>query len=121
MGISPDQERNYIEIEVRKFLRHLTGHRAVDLGLAPSSDPKRLRLHPRPSTVLGGLLLIAVGVLVRIFVLGAPLYPPSRWPDGTTAQCRDRSFSKSAHHSGTCSFHDGVAYWRYESTPTTER
>lgn len=28
-----------------------------------------------------------------------------------TAQCRDGSYSYSAHHSGTCSWHDGVGAW----------
>ena len=34
-----------------------------------------------------------------------------RVPEGATAQCRDRSYSFSLHHRGTCSRHGGVAQW----------
>jgi hypothetical protein len=30
---------------------------------------------------------------------------------GSSAQCRDGSYSHSRHHSGTCSGHGGVAQW----------
>jgi hypothetical protein len=30
---------------------------------------------------------------------------------GATAQCRDGTYSFSQHHSGTCSYHGGVAAW----------
>jgi hypothetical protein len=32
-------------------------------------------------------------------------------PPGATAQCRDGTYSYSAHRSGTCSHHGGVAVW----------
>jgi hypothetical protein len=32
-------------------------------------------------------------------------------PPGATARCRDGTYSFSAHHSGTCSHHGGVARW----------
>jgi hypothetical protein len=32
-------------------------------------------------------------------------------PQGATARCRDGDYSFSAHHSGTCSSHKGVAEW----------
>jgi hypothetical protein len=32
-------------------------------------------------------------------------------PPGASAQCRDGSYSFSAHHRGTCSHHGGVARW----------
>jgi hypothetical protein len=32
-------------------------------------------------------------------------------PAGASAQCRDGSYSFSAHHRGTCSHHGGVAAW----------
>ncbi|HEV7134123.1 MAG TPA: DUF3761 domain-containing protein [Gaiellaceae bacterium] len=32
-------------------------------------------------------------------------------PPGATAQCRDGSYSYSQTHSGTCSYHGGVAVW----------
>jgi hypothetical protein len=37
--------------------------------------------------------------------------PKPAAPDGATAQCRDGSYSFSAHRSGTCSHHGGVAKW----------
>jgi hypothetical protein len=32
-------------------------------------------------------------------------------PSGSTARCKDRTWSKSQNRSGTCSSHKGVAYW----------
>lgn len=32
-------------------------------------------------------------------------------PAGATAQCKDGTYSHSAHHSGSCSRHGGVAKW----------
>lgn len=32
-------------------------------------------------------------------------------PAGATAQCADGTYSFSQHHSGTCSYHGGVAQW----------
>ena len=32
-------------------------------------------------------------------------------PNGATAKCRDNTYSHSAHRSGTCSRHGGVAQW----------
>jgi hypothetical protein len=32
-------------------------------------------------------------------------------PTGATAKCKDGTYSKSTHHSGTCSHHGGVAEW----------
>jgi hypothetical protein len=32
-------------------------------------------------------------------------------PTGATAKCKDGTYSKSQHHSGTCSGHGGVAEW----------
>ena len=32
-------------------------------------------------------------------------------PTGATAKCKDGTYSKSQHHSGTCSNHGGVAEW----------
>lgn len=37
--------------------------------------------------------------------------PTSDHPSGATAKCRDGTFSFSAHRSGTCSHHQGVAVW----------
>ncbi|GAA3196774.1 DUF3761 domain-containing protein [Streptomyces ramulosus] len=35
----------------------------------------------------------------------------SRHPAGAIAQCKDGSYSYSAHFRGTCSGHGGVRYW----------
>jgi hypothetical protein len=32
-------------------------------------------------------------------------------PTGATAKCKDGTYSKSQHHTGTCSHHGGVAEW----------
>jgi hypothetical protein len=32
-------------------------------------------------------------------------------PAGSTAKCKDGTYSKSQHHAGTCSHHGGVAEW----------
>lgn len=32
-------------------------------------------------------------------------------PEGATARCKDGSYSRSTHRSGTCSYHGGVAEW----------
>jgi hypothetical protein len=32
-------------------------------------------------------------------------------PTGATAKCKDGTYSKSTHHSGTCSKHGGVDQW----------
>jgi hypothetical protein len=47
---------------------------------------------------------------------GQEVHSPSRSksgkaPQGASAQCRDGSYSFSAHRSGTCSRHGGVAAW----------
>ena len=42
----------------------------------------------------------------------APTAAPSNTdPTGATAKCKDGTYSKSKHHSGTCSSHGGVAEW----------
>ena len=38
-------------------------------------------------------------------------------PAGATAKCKDGSYSKSKHHSGTCSSHGGVAQWLTAQSP----
>ncbi len=45
-----------------------------------------------------------------------PLVAAAGPPAGATAQCRDGTYSFSQHHSGTCSYHGGVATWLDEST-----
>ena len=52
------------------------------------------------------VLLLAVGAAFA-FAGAAPSAPPP----GATALCRDGTYSFSKHHSGTCSYHGGVAKW----------
>jgi len=65
-------------------------------------------------SLLGGLLAT---VFVGVAVAAAPV--------GATAQCRDGTYSFSQHHSGSCSYHGGVAAWldssalAVSSVPTT--
>ena len=44
---------------------------------------------------------------------------PSNAPAGATALCRDGSYSYSQHHSGTCSYHGGVAQWLVGTSPSS--
>jgi Protein of unknown function (DUF3761) len=41
----------------------------------------------------------------------APTVADAAAPAGSTAKCKDGTYSKSQHHSGTCSHHGGVAEW----------
>jgi hypothetical protein len=41
----------------------------------------------------------------------APTISDAAAPAGSTAKCKDGTYSKSQHHSGTCSHHGGVAAW----------
>lgn len=41
----------------------------------------------------------------------APTITDAAAPAGSTAKCKDGTYSKSQHHSGTCSHHGGVAGW----------
>ena len=52
-------------------------------------------------------LTVALPLLLVLAVPAANAPPPA----GATAQCRDRTYSFSQHHSGTCSHHGGVALW----------
>jgi hypothetical protein len=40
-----------------------------------------------------------------------PKTDPAPATNGATAKCKDGTLSYSAHHSGTCSHHGGVAQW----------
>jgi len=51
----------------------------------------------------------AVGLLTA--ALAAASAASAQPPPGATAQCRDGTYSFSRHHSGTCSYHGGVAVW----------
>jgi hypothetical protein len=56
------------------------------------------------------LTFVAVGVVHDAYV-----------PNYASALCRDGTYSYSAHRSGTCSWHDGVAQWNPRVQPWWER
>jgi len=63
-----------------------------------------------------------VGVLVILSAaVPATTVRAGTAPPGATAKCRDGTYSFSQHHSGTCSYHGGVAVWLDGSatSPTT--
>jgi hypothetical protein len=60
--------------------------------------------------------LIALAVLAGGCVTTAPQPQQPQQPP-PTAVCRDGSYSYSAHRSGTCSYHGGVAQWLVELPP----
>src|SRR2546423_15303083 len=60
------------------------------------------------------LLLVPIVVAAFAFAGAAPSAPPR----GATALCRDGTYSFSKHHSGTCSYHGGVAKWLDGSSST---
>jgi hypothetical protein len=53
---------------------------------------------------------LAVGVIFSSVVVALPAQAASP-PAGATARCGDGTYSFSQHHSGTCSYHGGVAAW----------
>ncbi len=63
------------------------------------------------SVLLLGVLTLAL-TAPALAAAGSP-------PPGATALCRDGTNSYSRHHSGTCSWHGGVAVWLDSGTPST--
>ena len=57
------------------------------------------------------LLLAAAAMSVAVLVAPAHAAQPKPAPSGATAQCRDSTYSHSAHRRGTCSHHGGVRVW----------
>src|SRR5713226_4974573 len=58
--------------------------------------------------ILARWSLIAVAIVATSRATTAQETPA---PRGATALCRDGTYSFSRHHSGTCSYHVGVARW----------
>jgi len=56
-----------------------------------------------PAIVSAGLLLFGAGEV------NAQAAHPA--PSNATALCKDGTYSKSAHRTGTCSYHGGVVTW----------
>jgi len=70
-------------------------------------DPNRWNVRRWPAAGAVATVVTVLGIY-----MSAPVTPPAVWPDGKTALCRDGEYSSSLHRSGTCSNHDGVAFWR---------
>ena len=64
-------------------------------------------------TVLLRRLALSCGLAFVATLTATPAQgqEPSSAPSGTTARCRDGTYSFSKHRSGTCSHHGGVATW----------
>lgn len=73
-------------------------HCAAAWGAMPMADKAATTYKAYSSTCL------KAGYTAKMPIAGAP-------PAGATAKCNDGTFSMSAHHSGTCSHHGGVASW----------
>jgi hypothetical protein len=67
--------------------------------------------------VMAGALLVPVAVAADAAAASCARHTTgvckanSPHPRGATAQCKDGSYSYSAHARGTCSHHRGVKYW----------
>ncbi len=57
-------------------------------------------------------------IFAAIFLVSATIHGLTDHP---TARCGDGTYSYSAHHSGTCSWHQGVVVWDPQATPWWER
>jgi hypothetical protein len=78
----------------------------------PSTPPRAPRRRPG-KYASGGLFAAVVSLVFAATMLDRPPSPPSVWPEGKTALCKDGEYSPSRHRSGTCSRHGGVVYWRF--------
>jgi hypothetical protein len=74
---------------------------------------RRREYHSKPSRSWRSVLMTIVLVLISAIGYGAKTIIDERQPGSNdhTAQCRDGTYSNSAHRSGTCSGHGGVRKW----------
>jgi uncharacterized protein YraI len=82
---------------------------AVTYGTTAGYIAERFIAHERPSSpaqLTGKGYTNSDGVHVR-----SPVRSPTGPPVGASAQCRDGTYSFSAHRRGTCSHHGGVSRW----------
>jgi hypothetical protein len=82
------------------------------------------RIRPRASwsRIGGAVTLLSTAVAAALLQFATPdraLTRPVVWPEGKSALCNDGWYSASRHHSGTCSSHGGVAFWR-DGTPAPD-
>ena len=94
-----------------------SGHGGVP-GKAPKeANPRQTRLPPRRATTAAPATTAeapAAPAAAKSSTASksAPTATASNTdPTGATAKCKDGTYSKSQHHSGTCSSHGGVAEW----------
>jgi hypothetical protein len=85
----------------------------VDASGAPVADPTGwtfVRESPLAGTPIAAGSTVTITLAPPAPVVVAPAPAPAAG-GGATALCRDGSLSYSAHRSGTCSHHGGVAQW----------
>ena len=84
--------------------------RRAESGEEPNRRlPRLLPLQPAPAPPRRQL---ATAAKAATATKSAPTATASNTdPTGATAKCKDGTYSKSQHHSGTCSSHGGVAEW----------
>jgi hypothetical protein len=86
----------------------------VDASGAPVADPTGWS-YVSESPAAGTPVVAGTKITVTLAAPPPPPPPPApvapSHPAGATAQCNDGTFSYSAHRSGTCSHHGGVAVW----------
>ena len=56
--------------------------------------------------------LVVSALIISLILTPSIGEAKTKWPAGSSAKCRDGSYSFSAHRQGTCSHHGGVAVWR---------
>ena len=76
-----------------------------------------LRLSP-PTPTVATPRLSSTALLNAARILSSEREQRGQWPHGTSALCKDNTFSSSQSRSGTCSWHGGVALWRYPADDT---
>ncbi|MBA3898256.1 MAG: DUF3761 domain-containing protein [Sphingomonadaceae bacterium] len=76
--------------------------------MAPASPPTRTTAAPAPRAAPAAPRMAPAP---RAAPAAAGQNTHAGGPNGATAKCRDNTYSSSAHRSGTCSRHGGVAQW----------
>lgn len=75
--------------------------------------PAQIAVTPRLSPPARIAVAAPVSSSARIGIKAPP--KTIQWPTQASALCRDRTFSSSQRRSGTCSWHGGVAHWRFDA------
>jgi hypothetical protein len=97
-----------------------SGHGGVQKGAKPSAATTAAATVAGPAAAPAGAMAAAApapaapatAAKTATASKSAPTAAASNTdPAGATAKCKDGTYSKSQHHSGTCSSHGGVAEW----------